>query len=85
MTKANDTKMIDWYKAARRHRGSINRIAQKADCHRNWVRAVLRGEYRDDTLMLLAAQELVSMESKDSEHKRKMQEMANRMMEVATA
>lgn len=50
------------YENLRRHRGSFQRIAQKCNCHRNWVRMVLKGEYVDIELIGVAAEVLKEIE-----------------------
>jgi predicted transcriptional regulator len=83
MTKANDSKMDTiWYDAARRHRGSINEIAEQTGNHRNWVRAVLKGESADADLLLEASKILLAKESATSEHRKRMKELEEKMVSL---
>ncbi len=36
------------------YRGSFKEIAERHNCHREWVRMVLSGRYNDDALLIVA-------------------------------
>lgn len=51
------------YENLRRHRGAFQKIAERAGCHRNWVRMVLKGDWPDAELVEVAADVLVELET----------------------
>lgn len=45
-------------------RGSIVRVACEAECSSEWVRRVLKGDYKDDKVILCAAKVLNNQKQK---------------------
>lgn len=71
-----------WYDTAKMHRGAISEIAKEHGCHRNWVRLVLKGDFKDDELMLTAAKILVAKESRMVNRRRDLDALRNQLTKL---
>lgn len=57
------------YEGLKRHDGSINELASRCNCSREWVRRVLNGSSEDTELVLEAAKLWKELEVKEKERK----------------
>lgn len=74
MKETNKNFIKELHQGLRRHRGSMNELAKKCDCSREWVRRVLKGDYEDVNVIANAA---IILESRQSAANDKIQQAIN--------
>lgn len=83
MNKSNKDMVNNLYINLKRHRGAFNRIAKEAGCHRNWVRLVLKGKFKDDDLLIVCAKVLKELEEEHLKKKTELMAMLKTSTKIA--
>lgn len=74
----------DLYRNLKRHHGAFKDVAERANCHRNWVRLVLNGSYEDVKVLEIAAEVLLEREKEVSERRDRARAMMKKALALAS-
>lgn len=67
MDKTNIDFLNTLYTELKKRRGTMKSVMQKSGRKRNWIRLVLQGQYKDERVVIAAAEVLRELKQKENE------------------